>query len=545
MSYFADKSCHACNGDRLKPEPLAVKIDGLNITEFTRYSVKEALSFLKNLSLTPKQKEIGQQILKELRQRLDFLMSVGLDYLTLDRAAATLSGGEGQRIRLATQIGSQLVGVLYILDEPSIGLHQRDNKRLIDTLKQLRDLGNTVIIVEHDEETIRSADHVIDLGPGAGRNGGYLVCAGQPEEMQECQNSITGLYLAGKEKIHVPEKRRKPDSKKVLGVRGAKQHNLKNINVDFPLGQFICVTGVSGSGKSTLLLDILYKAVSGKLLKKNMRAGKYKRINGMQNIDRIINVNQSPIGRTPRSNPATYTKVFDPVRELFARLPESRMRGYKPGRFSFNVKGGRCEACQGAGVIQIEMHFLPDVYVECESCRGKRFNRETLEVLYKGKNIDEVLNMTVREALEFFYNIPKIRKKLQTLDDVGLSYITLGQRATTLSGGEAQRVKLSRELSKQNTGRTLYILDEPTTGLHFDDVKKLLSVLNRLVDTGSTVIVIEHYLDVIKSADWIIDLGPEGGDAGGKVIASGPPEKIARSKKSYTGDFLKQILKKE
>ncbi len=544
MSYLSDSLCPACNGDRLRPEALAVRLNSTNITEFTHLTVNEALAFLDALPLTAKQRKIGQQILKELHSRFTFLKNVGLDYLTLDRPAATLSSGEGQRIRLATQIGSQLVGVLYILDEPSIGLHQRDNRRLIATLKRMRDLGNTVIIVEHDENTIRSADYVIDLGPGAGRLGGDVVYAGPPAKIIECDASITGRYLAGRDIIPVPQKRRKPKPGRSLWVRGATEHNLKNIDVELPLGLFICITGVSGSGKSTLLLDILYRALARRFYKSGERPGAHRSIEGAKFLDRVINVNQSPIGRTPRSNPATYTKTFDPIRALFAQLPESRMRGYKPGRFSFNVKGGRCEACEGAGVIRIEMHFLPDVYVECEACRGKRFNRETLEITYKGKTIDDVLNMTVREALEFFHNIPPIRRKLQTLDDVGLSYITLGQRATTLSGGEAQRVKLSRELSKKNTGRTLYILDEPTTGLHFDDIKKLLNVLNRLVDTGSTVIVIEHNLDVIKSADWIIDLGPEGGDAGGRIVVAGPPKKVARSKKSYTGKFLKQVLRK-
>jgi excinuclease ABC subunit A len=542
-SYFSDSPCTVCKGNRLRPEALAVRINGINISEYTRFTVKAALEFLNNLSLTPKQREISHQILKELNDRLGFLINVGLDYLTLERTAATLSGGEAQRIRLATQIGSQLTGVLYILDEPSIGLHHRDNRRLIETLKRLRDLGNTVIVVEHDEETIRLSDYVVDLGPGAGKHGGYVVCCGPPAKIVECPESLTGRYLSGRESIPVPKKRRSPKSGNSLWVRGAREHNLKDIDVEFPLGLFICITGVSGSGKSTLLLDILYEAVAKKLYKTNSPVGAHRKIEGTSRIDHVINVNQSPIGRTPRSNPATYTKVFDPIRNLFSQIPESRIRGYHPGRFSFNVKGGRCEACEGAGVNRIEMHFLPDVFVECESCRGKRFNRETLEIVYKGKNIDEVLNMTVREALEFFHNIPAIRNKLQTLDDVGLSYIQLGQRATTLSGGEAQRVKLSRELSKRNTGRTLYILDEPTTGLHFDDIKKLLNVLNRLVESGSTIIVIEHNLDVIKCADWIIDLGPEGGDAGGEVLVAGHPETIVKSPHSYTGMFLKDILK--
>lgn len=542
-TYFSEKPCTTCGGERLKPEALAVRIEGKNISELTRLTVRDALVFINGLKLTAKQREIGQQIFKEILQRLGFLANVGLDYLTLERAASTLSGGESQRIRLATQIGSQLTGVLYILDEPSIGLHQRDNQRLIETLTRLRDIGNTVIVVEHDETTIRTADYVIDLGPGAGKHGGYLVCAGKPELMERCPDSITGKYLSGRERIPVPTKRRKAAAGRSLWVRGATEHNLKNIDVEFPLGVFICITGVSGSGKSTLLLDILDKALTRQLNKTMEIAGAHRCLEGVKHLERVINVNQSPIGRTPRSNPATYTKTFDPIRDLFAQLPESRMRGYNPGRFSFNVKGGRCEACQGAGVIQIEMHFLPDVFVECEECRGKRFNRETLEISYKGKNIDEVLKMTVREAHEFFQNIPTIHEKLQTLDDVGLSYITLGQRATTLSGGEAQRVKLSRELCKRSTERTLYILDEPTTGLHFDDIKKLLGVLNRLVDMGSTVIVIEHNLDVIKSADWVIDLGPEGGDAGGRVIAAGTPEEIIKVPESYTGQYLKKVIR--
>ena len=543
-TYFAENPCAACNGERLRPEALAVHLDGKNISEITHLTVSGAMDFVQNLPLSPKQREIGYQILKEITQRLGFLVNVGLDYLTLDRPAATLAGGESQRIRLATQIGSQLTGVLYILDEPSIGLHQRDNRRLLETLLKLRDLGNTVIVVEHDEQTIRTADYVVDLGPGAGKHGGHVVCSGPPEGMIGCPESITGRYLAGLESIPVPHTRRKPTDGRSVWVRGAKEHNLKDIDVEFPLGLFICISGVSGSGKSTLLLDILDRALAKILYKRSESAGKHRCIDGVSNLERVINVNQSPIGRTPRSNPATYTKTFDLIRDLFAQIPEARMRGYTPGRFSFNVKGGRCEACQGAGVIQIEMHFLPDVFIECEACRGKRFNRETLEIYYKGKNIDDILNMTVREALEFFYHIPPVREKLQTLDDVGLSYITLGQRATTLSGGEAQRVKLSRELSKRSTARTLYILDEPTTGLHFDDIKKLLNVLNRLVDMGSTVIVIEHNMDVLKCADWIIDLGPEGGEAGGLVVAKGRPEDIVRHPHSYTGKFLKRVLSK-
>jgi len=540
--YFSEKPCPACGGNRLRREALAVRIGGLNISEFTRFSVRDALAFLRNLNLTEKQAEIGQQIFKELNLRLGFLANVGLDYLTLNRSAGTLSGGEAQRIRLATQIGSQLTGVLYILDEPSIGLHQKDNRKLIETLLHLRDLGNTVIVVEHDEETIRLADYVVDLGPGAGKHGGYVVCAGTPDQLLSSPDSLTGDYLSGRKFIAAPRARRKPEKGRSLFIHGAREHNLKGIDVEFPLGLFICITGVSGSGKSTLLLDILNRALEQKFYRSSTVPGDHDGIDGLEHLDRVINVNQAPIGRTPRSNPATYTKIFDPVRDLFSRLPEARARGYKPGRFSFNVKGGRCETCQGAGVLCIEMHFLPDVYVECEACRGRRFNRETLEITYKGKNIDDVLNMTVGEALEYFQKIPQIRARLQTLADVGLSYITLGQPATTLSGGEAQRVKLSRELSKRSTSRTLYILDEPTTGLHFDDIRKLLEVLNRLVDGGSTVIVIEHNMDVIKCADWIIDMGPDGGDAGGRMIARGTPEQVARSAQSYTGRYLKDIL---
>jgi len=533
--------CPECSGTRLKKESLAVKINGLNIHDITGMSIKEADQFFKNIKLTDRQRGIAKQILKEIHERLYFLVNVGLDYLTLDRSAGSLSGGEAQRIRLATQIGSQLVGVLYILDEPSIGLHLRDNKRLIDTLLKLRDLGNSVLVVEHDKETILSADHVIDLGPGAGETGGYVVAQGTPEEIKRCRDSITGEYLAEIKNITVPEIRRKP-GKKYLVLNGARGNNLKNITLEIPLGIFICITGVSGSGKSTLVNETLYRILARKFYHSREAPLSYDSIAGLEYIDKVINIDQSPIGRTPRSNPATYTKVFDHIRNLFAQLPESKLRGYKPGRFSFNVKGGRCEACQGDGIIKIEMHFLPDVYIPCEVCKGKRYNRETLEIKYKGRSIADVLDMTVAEALTFLENIPQIKRKLQTLYDVGLGYIRLGQQATTLSGGEAQRVKLSTELSKIGTGRTLYILDEPTTGLHFEDITMLLSVLNRLVDKGNTVIVIEHNIDVIKTADYIIDLGPEGGDDGGKIIGKGTPEELSLNPDSYTGIFLKKEL---
>ena len=544
--YMASRPCPACGGKRLRPEALAVTINGKNIADITAMSVTQALKWVEHLQgpdspLTERERLIAHQILKELHNRLRFMVDVGLDYLTLDRRAATLSGGEAQRIRLATQIGSQLAGVLYILDEPSIGLHQRDNTRLINTLKNLRDLGNTVLVVEHDENTIRSADYIIDLGPGAGEKGGEVVVAGTLDDLLKCPRSITGMYLRGERKIEVPKVRR-PGNGKYLIVRGAAENNLKNIDVRFPLGKFICVTGVSGSGKSSLVIEVLYKALAQRLHRAREKPGKHLTIEGIEHIDKVINVDQSPIGRTPRSNPATYTGVFTPIRQLFASLPESRLRGYTPGRFSFNVKGGRCEACQGEGIIRIEMQFLPDVYVPCEVCKGRRYNRETLEIRYKGKNIADVLDMTVEEAMEFFENIPQIRRKLQTLYDVGLGYIKLGQPAPTLSGGEAQRVKLSKELSRKATGRTLYLLDEPTTGLHFADIEKLLNVLNRLVDAGNTVIVIEHNLDVIKCADWIIDLGPEGGDEGGWVIAEGTPEEVAQVPHSYTGQFLRKVL---
>lgn len=538
--YMNYQPCPDCKGSRLRKEALSIKIAGMNIYDVTRLSIGNALSFFDRLELTEKEAKISKRILKEIRERLGFMIHVGLDYLTLDRAAATLSGGEGQRIRLATQIGSSLVGVLYILDEPSIGLHQRDNRRLLNTLTRLRDLGNTVLVVEHDEETIRAADHVIDMGPGAGIHGGEVVAQGTPQQIEANPRSITGRYLAGLEAIPTPKKRRRHNA--AITVLGAAENNLKGIDVRFPLGVFTCVTGVSGSGKSTLVVDILYRALCQRLYRSTERAGAHDDIKGLEHIDKVIDIDQSPIGRTPRSNPATYTGVFGPIRDLFAQLPESRMRGYMPGRYSFNVKGGRCEACEGDGLIKIEMHFLPDVYVTCDVCRGSRYNRETLDIRYRGKNIADILAMTVEQGYEFFQNIPAIRSKLQTLMDVGLGYITLGQSATTLSGGESQRVKLAKELSKRATGRTLYILDEPTTGLHFADVQRLLNMLNRLVENGNTVIVIEHNLDVIKTADWIIDLGPEGGEAGGMVVAEGTPEDVARVKESYTGQFLKKIL---
>ncbi|MCZ7355847.1 MAG: excinuclease ABC subunit UvrA [Candidatus Methanoperedens sp.] len=540
QQYMSIKPCTVCKGERLKPSSLAVTVGDKSIIATTRLSVKKALEFLDGLSFTEKEAIISKPIMKELRARLGFLMDVGLDYLTLERAAGTLSGGESQRIRLATQIGSSLVGVLYILDEPSIGLHQRDNARLIHMLTQLRDLGNTVIVVEHDEEMIRSADFIVDMGPGAGVHGGEVVVAGSLEDVIKCENCITGEYLSHKKVIAIPGKRRKPKGK--ITIVGASENNLKQIDVNIPLGVMTAVTGVSGSGKSTLVNDILYKALAQKFYNAKEKPGKHRGIVGQENIDKIIIIDQSPIGRTPRSNPSTYTGVFTPVRDLFARLPSSKARGYMPGRFSFNVKGGRCEACKGDGIITIEMHFLPDVYVPCEVCHGKRFNSETLEIAYKGKNISQVLDMTVEEALSFFENIPRIKRQLQTLFDVGLGYIRLGQPATTLSGGEAQRIKLSTELSKRSTGRTLYILDEPTTGLHFADIQKLLDMLSLLVDAGNSVVVIEHNLDVIKVADHIIDLGPEGGDNGGRIIAEGTPEKVARIEGSYTGYYLKKVL---
>ncbi|MFW6022253.1 MAG: excinuclease ABC subunit UvrA [Halanaerobiaceae bacterium] len=540
-SFMNDRSCTACEGEKLKPEVLAVTVGGISIAKLTHFNIKEAYDYLENLELDERSSYIAHEILKEITSRLKFLIDVGLDYLTLDRAAGTLSGGEAQRIRLATQIGSGLVGVLYILDEPSIGLHQRDNNRLIGTLEHIRDIGNTVIVVEHDEDTIRTADHVIDIGPGAGKHGGYIVAEGTPEDIMKNQNSLTGKYLLGEEKIPVPEERYQP-SDKFIEIKGAKQHNLKDIDVKIPLGTFACITGVSGSGKSTLINMTLQRKLMQHFYDSTPRPGEHDAIKGLQHLDKIINIDQSPIGRTPRSNPATYTKIFDYIRKVFAQTPEARRRGYKKGRFSFNVKGGRCEACTGDGIIKIEMHFLPDVYVPCEVCDGKRYNRETLEIKYKGKTISDVLNMTVEEALEFFEAINPIRRRLQTLYDVGLGYIRLGQPATTLSGGEAQRIKIATELGKISTGKTLYILDEPTTGLHFADVKKLLEVLHRLREGGNTVIVIEHNLDVIKSADYIIDLGPEGGDRGGEIVAVGSPEEVAMIEGSYTGHFLKKIL---
>ncbi len=541
--YMSTRPCPSCGGKRLKPESLAVTIAGKPIDEVTAMSVSEALRFFRGApkQLSDRELAIGERILKEIRERLGFMVDVGLDYLTLDRSATTLAGGEAQRIRLATQIGSQLMGVLYILDEPSIGLHQRDNKRLIRTLMKMRDLGNTLLVVEHDEETMRSADYIIDLGPGAGEHGGCVVAAGGIEDIIAVPESITGQYLSGKRTIPVPGNRRSGNGNTLL-IQGAAEHNLKEIDVTIPLGKLVCITGVSGSGKSTLLVEVLYRRLAQMLHRAKARPGRHAGLLGIEHLDKVVNIDQSPIGRTPRSNPGTYTNVFTHIRELFASLPEAKMRGYKPGRFSFNVKGGRCEACQGDGIIKIEMHFLPDIYVPCEICKGKRFNRETLHVRYKGKNVAEVLDMTVEENMQFFDRIPRIKRKLQTLYDVGLGYIRLGQSSTTLSGGEAQRTKLSRELSKRATGRTLYILDEPTTGLHFDDIKRLLNVLDRLVDAGNTVIVIEHNLDVIKCADWIIDLGPEGGDAGGYVIAEGTPEAVAGMPHSYTGQFLRRVL---
>ncbi len=539
--YMSIRSCPTCNGTRLNPISLAVTVGTKSIQELTRLSIEKTFAFFERLDLRPKEREIAGRILKEIRERLGFLKSVGLEYLTLDRPAGTLSGGEDQRIRLATQISSGLAGVLYVLDEPSIGLHQRDNLRLLENLRRLRDLGNTVLVVEHDAETILAANHVIDMGPGAGVNGGKIVFEGTPQALREAEASLTGQYLSGKRMIPVPASRRNGHGQSIL-IDGAEQHNLKGIRVKIPLGTFNCVTGVSGSGKSSLISEILYPALAQRLYRSKAKIGRVRSIKGMHHIDKVINIDQSPIGRTPRSNPATYTGVFGDIRELFAMLPESRMRGYKAGRFSFNVRGGRCEACNGDGIIKIEMHFLPDVYVTCEACRGLRFNRDTLEVRYKGYHIADVLEMTVNQALSFFGNIPKVRAKLKTLIDVGLGYLRLGQPATTLSGGEAQRIKLSRELSKRDTGRTLYLLDEPTTGLHFADIQKLLEVLNYLVEANNTVLVIEHNLDVIKTADFVIDLGPEGGDRGGHLVGAGTPEEIARLKASYTGRFLKKVL---
>ncbi|HEV8200979.1 MAG TPA: excinuclease ABC subunit UvrA [Candidatus Polarisedimenticolia bacterium] len=546
--YMSLEPCAVCEGARLKPESLAVTVADHNIHYYTGLTIKEANAAFNTMSLSARDQQIAHMVMKEIRERLGFLLNVGLGYLSLSRTAATLSGGEGQRIRLATQIGSRLTGVLYVLDEPSIGLHQRDNRRLLDTLCAMRDLGNTVIVVEHDEETIRTADHVVDLGPGAGELGGRVVAQGTPEEIAAHPDSITGQYLSGRRAIPIPKKRRTAAANAKLPEEGwlsvveAEENNLKKITARFPLGLLTCVTGVSGSGKSTLVNETLYKALAKRIYRMPIRPGKHKEIRGLDQLDKVIDIDQSPIGRTPRSNPATYTGLFTPLRELFAQVPEARARGYRVGRFSFNVKGGRCEKCEGDGIIKIEMHFLPDVYVTCEDCKGRRYNRETLEVRYKGKNIADVLDMSITEALEFFQNVPMLRRKLETLDAVGLSYIKLGQSATTLSGGEAQRIKLSKELSRRATGRTVYILDEPTTGLHLEDIRRLLDVLNALVEAGNTVIVIEHNLDVIKTADWIIDLGPEGGDEGGRIVAEGTPEKVARVPASPTGAFLKGIL---
>ena len=542
--YMAEQACPKCKGGRLKPESLAVFVGNKTIADVTKYSVQEVQEFFSNVELTEKQQKIAHLILREIQERVGFLVNVGLDYLTLSRAAGTLSGGEAQRIRLATQIGSRLTGVLYILDEPSIGLHQRDNDRLIRTLQEMRDLGNTLIVVEHDEDTMMAADYLLDIGPGAGIHGGQVVSAGTPAEVMQDDNSLTGKYLSGKEFIPVPLERRKGDGRKVEIV-GAKENNLKNAKMSFPLGTFVAVTGVSGSGKSTMINEVLYKSLAQKLYKAKAKPGTHKEIKGLKHLDKVIDIDQSPIGRTPRSNPATYTGVFDDIRDVFAQTNEAKVRGYQKGRFSFNVKGGRCEACRGDGIIKIEMHFLPDVYVPCEVCHGKRYNRETLEVKYKDKNISEVLGTTIEDGVEFFANIPKIKRKLQTLVDVGLGYMKLGQPATTLSGGEAQRVKLASELHRRSTGRTLYILDEPTTGLHAHDIARLLEVLQRLVESGETVLVIEHNLDVIKTADYIVDLGPEGGDKGGQIVASGTPEQVVKEERSYTGKYLKEILNRD
>jgi excinuclease ABC subunit A len=536
--------CKACKGQRLKPSSLAVKVNGKSLSEICDLSIGNSADFLKGLKLGDRDKMIAERITKEINARLGFLLSVGLDYLTLSRAAATLAGGEAQRIRLASQIGSGLVGTLYVLDEPSIGLHQRDNHRLIETLVRLRDLGNTVMVVEHDEDTIRAADWIVDIGPGAGEHGGEVVYSGEVAGIEKVAKSITGQYLSGKKFVPVPAERRAP-KKEWLTIRGAREHNLQNLTAKIPLGLFVAVTGVSGSGKSTLIRDILLPSLMQKIYKSKDAPGKHTAVDGVQHLDKVIDMDQSPIGRTPRSNPATYTGVFDDIRKLFATTPEAKVRGYQPGRFSFNVPGGRCEACSGDGTIKIEMVFLPDVYVPCDVCKGERYNRDTLEILFKGKNISQILDMPISEAVDFFTNQPRIGRHMQTLLDVGLGYVRLGQSAPTLSGGEAQRVKLAAELAKRSTGRTIYLLDEPTTGLHFEDVRRLLTVLARLVETGNTVLVIEHNLDVIKTADWIIDMGPEGGDGGGRIIAEGTPEDVAKVKGSYTGKFLGPLLKKK
>ncbi|HDY9540211.1 excinuclease ABC subunit UvrA [Staphylococcus argenteus] len=542
--YMTELPCETCHGQRLSREALSVYVGGLNIGEVVEYSISQALNYYENINLSEQDQAIANQILKEIISRLTFLNNVGLEYLTLNRASGTLSGGEAQRIRLATQIGSRLTGVLYVLDEPSIGLHQRDNDRLINTLKEMRDLGNTLIVVEHDDDTMRAADYLVDIGPGAGEHGGQIVSSGTPQKVMKDKKSLTGQYLSGKKRIEVPEYRR-PASDRKISIRGARSNNLKGVDVDIPLSIMTVVTGVSGSGKSSLVNEVLYKSLAQKINKSKVKPGLYDNIEGIDQLDKIIDIDQSPIGRTPRSNPATYTGVFDDIRDVFAQTNEAKIRGYQKGRFSFNVKGGRCEACKGDGIIKIEMHFLPDVYVPCEVCDGKRYNRETLEVTYKGKNIADILEMTVEEATQFFENIPKINRKLQTLVDVGLGYVTLGQQATTLSGGEAQRVKLASELHKRSTGRSIYILDEPTTGLHVDDISRLLKVLNRLVENGDTVVIIEHNLDVIKTADYIIDLGPEGGNGGGTIVATGTPEDIAQTEASYTGKYLKEVLERD
>ena len=543
-SYMREAPCKACKGQRLKPASLAVKVNGKSLSEICDLSIGKSAEFLKGLKLGDRDKMIAERITKEINSRLGFLLSVGLDYLTLSRAAATLAGGEAQRIRLASQIGSGLVGTLYVLDEPSIGLHQRDNHRLIETLIRLRDLGNTVMVVEHDEDTIRAADWIVDIGPGAGEHGGEVVYSGEVAGIEKVAKSITGQYLSGKRFVPVPAERRAPQ-KGWLTIRGAREHNLQNLTAKIPLGLFVAVTGVSGSGKSTLIRDILLPSLMQKIYKSKDAPGKYTAVDGVQHLDKVIDMDQSPIGRTPRSNPATYTGVFDDIRKLFAGTPEAKVRGYQPGRFSFNVPGGRCEACSGDGTIKIEMVFLPDVYVPCDVCKGERYNRDTLDILFKGKNISQILDMPISEAVDFFSNQPRIGRHMQTLLDVGLGYVRLGQSAPTLSGGEAQRVKLAAELAKRSTGKTIYLLDEPTTGLHFEDVRRLLTVLARLVETGNTVLVIEHNLDVIKTADWIIDMGPEGGDGGGRIIAEGTPEEVAKVKGSYTGKFLGPLLKKK